>query len=194
MIKTIYFATGNPRKVLSLKKALSDLPIDIIQYTGELLEPQKDNIKEVALSKARQAFSVLKDSVIVNDGGLVIPSLNGFPGPYTKYIDNTIGNRGIIKLLSNFPNREAYTTQAMVYIDKHGNEHIFEDQVYGTIAFEEDMTQNPRAWGNIWRIFIPKGANVPLASLPENIYKNLRITAQTSSVWSELHNILSKEI
>ena len=92
MIKTIYFATGNPRKVLSLKKALSDLPIDIIQYTGELLEPQKDNIKEVALSKARQAFSVLKDSVIVNDGGLVIPSLNGFPGPYTKYIDNVFIN------------------------------------------------------------------------------------------------------
>ena len=110
MIKTIYFATGNSRKVLSLKKALSDLPIDIIQYTGELLEPQKDNIKEVALSKARQAFSILKNRVIVNDGGLVIPSLKGFPGPYTKYIDNTIGNLGIIKLLSNIQNREAYTT------------------------------------------------------------------------------------
>lgn len=194
MIKTIYFATGNPRKVLSLKKALSDLPVDIIQYTGELFEPQKDNIREVALSKAQQAFSVLKDRVVVNDSGLVIPSLKGFPGPYTKYMDNTIGNLGVIKLLSDIPNREAYTTQAMVYIDKHGNEHIFEDQIYGTIACEEDMTQNTRAWGNIWKIFIPKGANVPLASLPENIYQKLRIAAQTSSVWSELHNILSQEI
>ena len=154
MIKKIYFATRNSKKVLSLKKALYDLPVEIIQYKEELLEPQKDNIKEVALSKARQAFSMLNDCVVVNDSGLVIPYLKGFPGPYTKYIENSIGNSGILKLLSNAQNREAYTTQTIVYIDKHGNEYIFEDRVYGTIALEEDTAHNPRAWGNIWKIFI----------------------------------------
>lgn len=191
--KEIYFITGNPHKVLSLQKALSSLPHKTIQCDLNITETQRDTIQDIASDKARQAFALLKKPLIVNDSGLVIPILNNFPGPYTKYFTNVIGNQGIIKLLENMEDREAYMAQTLVYIDIDGREHIFEDKVMGHISSKEDNSQNPRAWGNIWKIFIPLGAECPLSSLSEEDYHVLRKGAQIGSVWNDIHNLLAGE-
>ena len=49
--------------------------------------------------KAQDAFSKCKKPLIVEDDGIFIDSLGGFPGPYSSYVHKTIGNKGILNLL-----------------------------------------------------------------------------------------------
>jgi XTP/dITP diphosphohydrolase len=42
---------------------------------------------------------MVKQPIIIEDDGLFIKSLNGFPGQYSSYSFATIGNRGILKLM-----------------------------------------------------------------------------------------------
>ena len=37
--------------------------------------------------------------VIKNDSGLIVEALKGFPGPYTSYIEDTITEVGLLKLM-----------------------------------------------------------------------------------------------
>ena len=194
MNSRIYFVTSNSRKVYSLQRRLKDLPYDIVQKNIKLNEIQSDSIKEVAIAKANFAYKKLKKPLIVNDSGLVIPELNNFPGPYTKYVTNTIGNKGILKLLENNLQRSAYTTQTLVYIDEYAKQYVFEDRVWGSIANYENNIETDVNWGKIWNIFIPKGADNVQSALSEKEYDRCRKHAQENSVWESLYKILLKRV
>jgi len=62
------------------------------------LEIQSDSLSEIARLKALDAFSKCKKPIIIEDDALVVDSLGGFPGPYSSYVYDTIGNTGIVKL------------------------------------------------------------------------------------------------
>ena len=62
-------------------------------------EIQSDSLEEIALEKCRYAFSKIKSPVIVEDDGLFIEKLNGFPGQYSAFVFKTIGIKGILDLL-----------------------------------------------------------------------------------------------
>ncbi|MDD4187709.1 MAG: non-canonical purine NTP pyrophosphatase [Bacilli bacterium] len=47
---------------------------------------------------AKEASEKLKRCILKNDTGLFIEALGGFPGPYTHYVDEKIGEDGILKL------------------------------------------------------------------------------------------------
>ena len=49
-----------------------------------LVELQSDSLEQIARDKARSAFDSLKKPVIVEDDGLFIDALKGFPGPYSS--------------------------------------------------------------------------------------------------------------
>jgi len=64
-----------------------------------LEEIQAGYTEEIALHKVTQAFSQCSKPVIVEDDGLFIGSLNGFPGPLLCFVIKTIGNIGNSELL-----------------------------------------------------------------------------------------------
>lgn len=192
MTKKIYFVTSNAQKVHSLQRRLKDLAYEIVPVNLEIDEIQRDSIREIAVAKAKAAYTQLNAPLIVNDSGLVIDALNNFPGPYTKYVVNTIGNSGILKLLENQSNRNAYTTQTLVYINEQAQKYVFEDRVYGTIACQEATVKTDNSWGKIWNIFIPKSARDVRAALSEEEYDECRKHAQENSVWESLYEVLLK--
>ena len=49
----------------------------------------------------------LKTPVIVEDAGLFIRALEWFPGTYSSYVQSTLGNEGILKLMKNVQDRYA---------------------------------------------------------------------------------------
>lgn len=77
----IYLVTDNKRKYLSAQKLLKPFDIKINQKPLDIIEPQAENIKYIAESKASQAFEILQKPVLVSDSGVSIPALKGFPGP-----------------------------------------------------------------------------------------------------------------
>ena len=64
-------------------------------------EIQSESIIEVAEDKVKKAFDIIKSPVIVEDDGLFIDDLNGFPGIYSSFVYKTIGNKGILNLLKD---------------------------------------------------------------------------------------------
>tara|TARA_B100000676_G_C17952587_1_gene772911 strand:- start:337 stop:930 length:594 start_codon:yes stop_codon:yes gene_type:complete len=114
----ILFATGNMNKVseaseIFSKKGLSVLQLELGGSTPEFIEPQSEDMEEIAVSKIEQARAMVEgtplehSAILVEDSGLFIDSLRNFPGPYSSYVERTIGLTGILNLLKEEENREA---------------------------------------------------------------------------------------
>ena len=149
-MKDVVFVTGNPNKA----KYLADLlgfPIE--HHNVELDEIQSLDVAEVAKHKAKQAYDVLKRPVLVEDQGMYLTALDGFPGPFIKFMIND-GKRNdiLMRVLDGFDDRSAQSRTVFVYFD--GTDfHLFEGILVGMIAVEARGTGG---WG--WdTVFIPNG-------------------------------------
>ncbi len=127
----LFFASSNIHKFQEAKKILDSFEINLRFFKCELEEIQSNSLKEIAKNKAIQAFQKCKKPVIVEDDGLFVDSLNGFPGPYSSYVFKTIGNKGILKLLKK--NRKAKFISIISFYDKK-NYESFESKVSGVIS------------------------------------------------------------
>lgn len=164
----INFITGNNGKVISLKKAFESRnrkDIEVVQQKLEIIEPQLDTVKEVSRNKALQAYKILNESVLVEDGGFFIDALKGFPGVYTKYILDTIGVEGLLKLMENETDRRCGFISCMTYIDEKGNMTQFDssDTSEGELVAEMMKIKCEEAWSDIWYIYKIKSTGKTLA-------------------------------
>lgn len=187
----ITFVTSNKNKFLTLKKKLRGFGICLEHADIDLQEPQLPTIKQVAEFKAKQALEILKKPVLVNDSGLTIPVLNDFPGPYTKYISEKIGNQGILDLLKSKSDRTAYLEQTFCYAD-FNQIKCFSDKVPGHILMSENIGKHTNKWGAIWNIFAPGTSKAPRSCMSDEEYFNLRPTIQIGCAWDELISFLVK--
>ncbi|OPZ79114.1 MAG: Non-canonical purine NTP pyrophosphatase [Alphaproteobacteria bacterium ADurb.Bin438] len=178
------FITTNDAKVKWLKSEFNFLKFDIEIKSPfvKIIEPQADDFNEVSISKAKQAYDAIKKPVIVEDGGFCIPSLDGFPGVYTKYINQTIGNKGLLKLIDDKNDRNAYFTTVASFVDGDLIK-TFERRIEGTITLKESDELSKFAWSNLWKIFIPNGYNKTLSEMSEqeiHEYQNSSKNKQSS--------------
>lgn len=130
----ITVVTGNKNKAAEVAAFFEGVE-EVTHIPFDTIEPQSDSVSEVAKEKARQAYSALKRPLIVDDTGLFIESLNGFPGVYAAYVQDTIGNEGILKLMSDFSKdkRKAYFMTSIAFADKFGI-RTFEGRVDGFVT------------------------------------------------------------
>ena len=157
-MSSIYFASSNRNKFEEARSILAEFGIRLVFYKCSLEELQAETLEEVARHKARQAYLLCSKPLIVEDDGLFIRSLRGFPGPYSSFVLETIGNGGILKLLSR--RREASFRSVIAYCEKSHAVTVFGSSVRGRIA------ERPRGrrWG-FDPIFIPEGRNLAYSQL-----------------------------
>ncbi len=132
----IYFCTTNRNKFLEYKEILSKFGVQIRMLKIKLIEIQAKNLEEVATFKANLAFKIVKKPVIVEDAGLFIKALNGFPGVYSSFVFKTIGNDGILKLMKNVKDRTAKFRAVIAFRNKKGT-FLFKGECKGRIAFKK---------------------------------------------------------
>jgi len=101
------FITSNKNKFKEAKRVLSSYKIDVEFIKVDLLEIQDDELENVSRSALEYAKEKFTGKIMVEDSGLFVEELNGFPGPYSAYIYRRIGCEGILKLLFNINNRYA---------------------------------------------------------------------------------------
>ena len=133
----ITYVTGNWAKIESAKQILEPLGIEIDNIKMETTEIQANTVEEVAMYSAKEASEKLKCNVLKNDTGLFIEELNGFPGPYTHYVDDTLGEDAILKLLEGKENRNASFKEAFAYCEYGKEPIVFTSITKGTIAKEK---------------------------------------------------------
>ena len=159
-MEKLYFATTNKGKFRTMQRYFEKMgaPFKLEQTLLDLVEIQSDNMGEIAVAKAAEAQAQLQEPVIVDDSGLFIEALNGFPGAYSKHAEQTLGAKGILKLLEGQENRNCIFHNALALADSSGNILLFEDNtsLSGKIAEQLDDTPcDDVAWSDYWRIFIP---------------------------------------
>ncbi|MDC3298088.1 hypothetical protein OAU99_01790, partial [Candidatus Poseidoniaceae archaeon] len=96
--------TTNEGKVAEAREHFSHFGIPVRQFEFEAIEPQSDDLEIVALSKIEQAIPHLPgpdDMLLVEDAGLFINALNGFPGVYSSYVLETLGVHGVLTLMEH---------------------------------------------------------------------------------------------
>ncbi len=162
-MKKIIYVTSNKYKVKLAEKILNPLNIKVIAKKIECPEIQADTIEEVSKYSSQYASDFLKESTLKNDSGLIIPALKGFPSAYTKYVESTIGEDGILKLMENIEDREAYFIESLAYTEYGENPVVFVSKTKGTIAKEKRGT-NGWSWDFI---FIPDGQTKTLAEFSD---------------------------
>ena len=103
-----YFATGNEHKLEEARAALSQFGIEVTKLEDfQKLEIQNLDLAEIASSALALILSKTSKPVFVEDSGLFIHQLNGFPGPYSSFVFDTLGFEGILKLLEDAKTRKA---------------------------------------------------------------------------------------
>ena len=153
----LYFVSSNNHKYHEAKKILDSFGINLGFLKSNLEEIQSNSLQKIAKAKAKDAFSKFKKPLIIEDDGLFIDSIQGFPGPYSSYVFKTIGNKGILNLLKN--NRKAKFVSIITYCDKNSLES-FDGKLDGKIS----KTQKGKGWG-FDPIFIPNNSKETFAEI-----------------------------
>lgn len=157
------FVTSNENK---RREAEGVLGVKLDSASPELPEIQSLDVGEVVRAKALAAYETLvldlpPTPIIVEDSGIVFEAWNGLPGALTKWLLESVGNEGLLKMLSSFDDRSARAVCAVAVVDGTGEVAIFTGEVMGSIS------EKPRGEGGFgWdSIFIPEGGSSTYAEM-----------------------------
>ena len=138
--KVAYFVTSNLHKFQEARRVLSEYKLATAKLKVEAIEIQDDSLENIAKYSAQDAVKNCGLPVFVEDAGLFVEALKGFPGPYSKYVYNTVGLKGILKLMKNETNRSAYFMSVIAFATPEMQPVCFVGKVHGNLSFEERGT------------------------------------------------------
>ena len=155
----IRFVTTNDGKFREVSELLASKGIEIGRLDASYPEVQADTLEEVV----RYGMSQIPEGegdIVVDDSGLFIDRLGGFPGVYSSYAFKTLGCQGILKLMLGWKGRDA-SFETCFGLRIGGELHVFKGKCVGVIS--EDM----RGKGGFGfdPIFIPKGSRRTFAQM-----------------------------
>jgi XTP/dITP diphosphohydrolase len=163
--KVVFLATGNIHKFNEARVVLAQHGLAAGMLREKALEIQSDNLAEIASASAVDAHKRCHLPLIVEDAGLFVDALKGYPGPYAAYIYKTVGNAGLLKLMENVQNREATFRSAIAYCnDESGKTTCFLGEATGEITTQERLTDSKEAFG-FDPIFQPTGSKKTFAEM-----------------------------
>jgi XTP/dITP diphosphohydrolase len=135
-MKTLYFITSNKGKVGEATKKLAPLGFRVVQKDLGYPEVQADTLEEVAQFGVEQVRERFDKPFMLEDAGVFIQALEGFPGVYSKFVFFTIGLPGILRLLEGVQNRSAVFRSVYAYHEPGKKPLICTGECKGTIIQE----------------------------------------------------------
>ncbi len=184
-----FFVTGNIHKFHEARNILSKYHIAVAMLNLDTVEIQADNIKTIAKASASDAARKSGLPVLVEDAGLFIKALKGFPGSYSNYVYRTIGTKGILTLMETIRQRDAYFHSVISFCSPHKRKEplCFEGRVNGRITYKE---RGKQGFG-FDPIFEPQaGSGETFAQMTtdqKNNYSHRARALQKFAKWYRLH-------
>lgn len=163
--KVIFFATNNINKFNEARYTLAEYKLAIGMLRVKGLEIQSEDLEEIAKISALDAYRKCHLPVIVEDAGLFIDALNGFPGPYAAYFYKTIGNKGLLQIMTDVENRKARFKSVIAYCFSESEPPSFyAGEVEGEMVREERRGNAGFGFG-FDPIFKPTGSHKTFAEM-----------------------------
>ena len=161
-MEEIIFVTHNKGKIAFAQTILKDINLKIYEY--DIDEPRSDDIKYISKYKVIEAYKLVKKPCISQDTGFWIDELNGFPKAYVHFCLETIGIKGILKLMEGIKNRKCRFIECLSYYDGK-NLYQFDGKYEGILSEEIVGNDSDKKWSDLWYIFKPIGYDVTLAQM-----------------------------
>jgi XTP/dITP diphosphohydrolase len=164
--KMVFFATGNIHKFKEARVVLAQHGLAAGMLRVKAIEIQSDSLAEIASTSAIDAYKRCHLPLLVEDAGLFVDELQGFPGPYAAYVYKTVKNVGLLKLMEKVTNRKATFKSVIVYCDSPdmSKTACFEGEIRGEITQHEKVRSDQSAFG-FDPIFKPQGSTKTFAEM-----------------------------
>ncbi len=135
-MKKIYFLTSNKGKFVEAQKKFLEIQIEVVQKNIGYPEIQADSLEEVAFFGVEHVLKNFKSPFILEDAGLFIDALKGFPGVYSAYVFHTVGSDGVLKLMKDTKaeDRTAVFRSVFAYGKSDLKPHLFVGECKGVIS------------------------------------------------------------
>ena len=159
--KKIQLATKNLDKYEEMRTILDEYELDLRVVDIKGIEIQAFSVLNVAEHSAKVIATKTKDAFLVEDAGMYINSLYGFPGPYSSFVYKTLGLGGIVRLVKNRDDKTAEFHSSLVFGE---NGKIIKKFVGITEGKISTNLQGDQGFGYD-PIFIPKGKNKTYAEM-----------------------------
>ncbi len=157
---TFTLVTGNRNKLMEAERILGAKlecePLD-------LPEIQSLDILEVLRAKGEEAYRRLRRPLVVEETGLDLVVMGGFPGPLVKWMLEAVGPIGIARTAHALGDPRAAARCALIYMDGE-TERIAEGETRGELVLE------PRGEGfGFASVFVPEGSHRTYAELAPGV-------------------------
>lgn len=149
--------TGNRDKRLEVERLLG---CRLASADVDLPEIQSLDLRRVLEAKAHEAWQRLERPLVVEDTGLGLEALGGFPGPLVKWLLQAVGAAGIARLAHALDDPRARVRCALCYRDRRRTV-VAEAEVAGRLT---RVPRGERGFG--WDpIFVPAGGRRTYAEM-----------------------------
>jgi XTP/dITP diphosphohydrolase len=156
---TLIYLTGNRFKFHVAQQALRGLDLVLEQNRLAVPEIQSNSVQEIAEFSAQWASQRLDQPFITTDAGFYIDALNGFPGPFIKFINQWFSVDDLLRLMSNRTYRHITIQDCLVYARPGQPSISFVGSYQGKIATEPGQSSGTP----IERLYIPQGYETPIS-------------------------------
>jgi XTP/dITP diphosphohydrolase len=180
--RTLWFVTQNDHKYREARRTLDPFGIKIRKLDSPKTEIQSTSLDRIAKFAAEEAAEKHSLTLVVEDSGLFVRALHGFPGPFSSYVYATIGVEGLLQLLSRRAKRDAYFQASLALASPKAPSRQFSGRVHGTISHK---SAGSKGFG-FDPIFIPKGARKTFAQCGtefKNKYSHRAIAFRKLALW-----------
>ncbi|MEM2979503.1 MAG: RdgB/HAM1 family non-canonical purine NTP pyrophosphatase [Methanomassiliicoccales archaeon] len=179
--------TSNQWKVEEFRNAMEPFGIKLEKNNLDCEEIQADSLQEVV----KHCLLDLKErgvkNALLDDSGLFIKRLNGFPGVYSSYIYKTLGCKGILKLMEGENDREAYF-ECCIGCILNEEEILISERTYGRIECEMRGT---KGFG-FDKIFVTDEERRTFAYMP--IEEKNKISHRGKAIASLIKTLMAKHV
>ncbi|SVC19096.1 uncharacterized protein METZ01_LOCUS271950, partial [marine metagenome] len=154
--------TSNDGKIKEFRQAFDKTSVHLVKVPVGYPEIQASSLEEVV----DFGLSWLKEKVpppfVIDDAGVFVDGLNGFPGAYSRYVYDTIAPQGLLKQMEGLDNRSASFKCVLGLLLEDGTVHKFVGECKGKIIHE---LKGDNGFGYD-PVFVPDGFDRTFAELP----------------------------
>jgi len=125
-------------------------------------EVQADTLEEVVRHGMEELRRRGMEDFIIDDSGLFVRALDGFPGVYSAYALKTLGCGGLLKLMNGEEDRRASFRCCIGCWSRELGEIVVEAEAPGVIGLSEEG----KGGFGFDPIFLPDGKRLTYAQLP----------------------------
>lgn len=182
-VNSLVYVTRNELKFKVAVQSLQNSGISLERKSLNTPEIQSNRVEEIAEWSAVWASQHLNQPVVVMDSGYYIEALNGFPGPFIKFVNEWLSADDYLNLLQGKSNRRVIIRDCLAYCHPDEKPILFCQLHQGKLATDAGRQNGT----SIDQIFIPEGYSKPISEIPPD---EILAYWSNAAIWRELENYL----